>query len=69
MATNRVAMGGKARNDECQMTKESLMSNDETCQSRLFGHSGFGIDFPFVICHLEAGYPWPKKLNADILEA
>ena len=39
-------------NDECPMTKESPMSNDETCQSRLFGHSGFRIDWSFVICHL-----------------
>jgi hypothetical protein len=36
-------------NDECQMTKESPMPNDEACQPRLFGHSGFGIDSEFVI--------------------
>jgi hypothetical protein len=46
-------------NDEGQMTKETAMTNDETCQPRLpvlrnfseggFGHSDFGMDSSFVI--------------------
>jgi hypothetical protein len=39
-------------NDEWQMTKESPMTNDETFQPRLLGHSGFGIDASFVIDRL-----------------
>ena len=38
-------------NDECHMTKESPMINDETRQPSLIGHSGFSIDSSFVIRH------------------
>jgi hypothetical protein len=38
-------------NDECPMTKEGPMPNDETSQPRRFDHSGFGIDSSFVIRH------------------